>query len=68
MAKRLMNTSNWSVLKRKGDTQDRGKYRGLYLLSHMMTLPQITLDKRLCETDGNELGDEPKGLKKTKHH
>ena len=37
------------IWKRKGDAQDPGKYRGITLLNHIMTLLERILDKRLRE-------------------
>ena len=37
------------IWKRKGGTQDPGKYRGITLLSHIMKLLERILDKRLSE-------------------
>ena len=46
------------IWKRKGDAQDPGKYRGITLLSHIMTLLEMILDKRLHERVEHNLGDE----------
>ena len=52
------------IWKRKGDTQDPGKYRGITLLSHIMKLLERILDKRLRERVEPELGEEQLGFRK----
>ena len=52
------------IWKRKGDAQDPGKYRGITLLSHIMKLLDMILDKRLRERVEPELGEEQLGFRK----
>ena len=76
--KRLLNTcmkhckvpEDWRtglivpIWKRKGDTQDPGKYIGITLLSHIMKLLERMLGKRLHERAEPELGEEQLGFRK----
>ena len=52
------------IWKRKGDAQDPGKYRGITVQSHIMKLPERSLDKRLRERVEPELGEEQLGFRK----
>ena len=52
------------ILKRKGDAQDTGKYRGITLLSHIMKLLEMILEKRLREKVEHKLGEEQLGFRK----
>ena len=52
------------IWKRKVDAQDPGKYRGITLLSHIIKLLEMILDKRLRDRVEPELGEEQLGFRK----
>ena len=52
------------IWKRKGDVHDPGKYRGITLLSQVLTLLERVLDARIRRTVKGDFGEEQQGIRK----
>ena len=52
------------IWKRKGDVHDPGKYRGITLLSQVLTLLERVLDARIRRTVKGDFGEEQQGFRK----
>ena len=57
-------TVNWPIWKGKGDVQDRGKCRGLTLLSHVTKVQERILERRISKSMEMEIGEEQQGFRK----